>query len=632
MIQLTPEELKSPLSAHADHGRESFFSSGIQCFDQIQTELDDLIEAPFNKSPKSVESNHHFAAAEWLANFRDPDSLQLFPMPPPTEDSGPILERATAVSNEEAEEHTPYPTMVINDAEESMRPPEQELASAQSPPGSDVNFYIQQFQSSHDTPEVIWTLFNLQTCKILSIKDNVTKNPWRTLIWPLAKNCPPLYHALAAMTCTQMSRTQPQFRARGKWHFERGIQALNSTSDDSRSQIPLEAALACRLALGFAESWNHQISSTGITHISAARTLIRQAVFKARASNLSANELSRLSFLANTWMYMDVLARITVADDVGYLTDHEVMTACSLLSPVPRAQQIDPLMGCAITLFPLISRLADLVSSVRRRRKKGTSLSTISKATELRLEIERWTTAIEFQRSEGSTSNAIPDSIQTAEAYRWASLLLLRQTAPEVPWAHSIWELAQKALVYLATIPLESPTTIVQIFPLMVAGCEAFEEEDRDWVRQRWQLMSKSMITGIVVRCLHVTEEVWRRRDVFETNQKSCRPSAASRHNSPLDAAMDIPEDEMAYAVPGQPPSRRSSPGPSRTASATFPDSLVFKKRVDPLTRAGYTDYTVTGDLHWLGVMKDWGWESKYIQLSEYVLDARNFRWANTDF
>lgn len=440
------------------------------------------------------------------------------------------------------------------------------------------------------TPETIKHLFELQTCSILSIKDDQTRNPWRTLIWPLAYNCPPLYSALAAMTCLHLCRAHPELHVQGTRHFQRSVQTL--AAGEEKDQIPLESALATRLALGFAESWDHQKSSTGIDYINSAKKLIEQAVRKHQASQLNGGELSRLSFLVNTWIYMDVIARFTSPNDERS-TDFEFMTACSLLSPIPREQQFDPLMGCAITLFPMIGRLADLVGRVRRRAEKHNSPAIISKAVDLRIEMERWVPPMD-ENAEAPNSNA-SDSIQTAEAYRWAALLLLRQTVPELPWSQSMWELAEKALIFLATVPLTSRKTIVQIFPLMVAGTEATETEDRDWVLERWGLMSKHMITGIVDRCKKVTTEVWRRRDEYLATG-----TVQDGHD------VKTPPDPDCRSVP-----EAQAQVQPRSPSSEFPESLAFKKGIDLLTRAGSIKYTVKGDLHWLGVMKEWGWEGE---------------------
>jgi hypothetical protein len=473
--------------------------------------------------------------------------------------------------------------------------------------GSDTNLSTLETQTASVTRETIQHLFENRTCGVLSIKEDQTRNPWRTLVWPLANHCSALYHALAAMACLHTCKLQPQLRLPGLQHFEQGVRSL---ADDSN--MPLETVVATRLALALAASWDHEKSSTVIDHINAARILIRQASSKERISELLPTELSRLSFFANTCLYMDVIARLLCIDPQSS-HDYEFMAACSMLSSsIPSKQQLDPLMGCAITLFPMIGRLAELVGRVRKRTEKRNSPAIISKGIELRMAIERWVPLITSQGSVG-LNTSLADSIQTAEAYRWASLLLLRQAVPELPWAHSFWELASKSLVFLATIPISSRTTIVQTFPLMLAGCEATDDDDRNWVRERWDLMSKCMITGIVDRCKEITTEVWSRRDEYEIRHGL---RSRSQHSSPSTGKGSPPKTGQ----PADDNSRTSdqqetndvgadtSPGPERL---DFPESAAFRPGIDPVTRAGHIHYTVKGQFHCFGVMKDWDWQGE---------------------
>ncbi|ETI24708.1 hypothetical protein G647_04077 [Cladophialophora carrionii CBS 160.54] len=483
----------------------------------------------------------------------------------------------------------------------------------------------QETQAGSVTRETIQQLFENRTCGILSIKEDQTRNPWRTLVWPLATHCPALYHALAAMACLHMCKLQPQFRLPGLQHFEHSMRSL---SGDGNMQV--ETIVATRLALALAASWDREKSSTVIDHTNAARILIRQASYKERISELRPTELSRLSFFANTCLYMDVIARLTCTDPQSS-HDSEFMAACSMLSSsIPSKQQLDPLMGCAITLFPLIGRLAELVGRVRKRTERRNSPAIVSKAIELRMAIEGWVPLITSQGPVG-LNTSLADSIQTAEAYRWASLLLLRQAVPELPWAHSLWELASKSLVFLATIPLSSRTTIVQTFPLMLAGCEATEDDDRDWVRERWSLMSKCMITGIVDRCKEITSEVWRRRDEYEIRHglrsRSHYNSPSIGERSPLKAGQT---PDTSALEPGLQETKCAGSDASPCAEhLDFPDSAAFKKGIDPVTRAGHLHYTVKGQLHCFGVMSDWDWHGKLPLDSSRRGDLGTFAYAN---
>ncbi|KAJ4375894.1 hypothetical protein N0V83_001172 [Neocucurbitaria cava] len=342
-------------------------------------------------------------------------------------------------------------------------------------------------KSREDEAERIAVLFHQQTCRTLSIQEESDKNPWRTLIWPLAKEYPALWHAIAALTCFCMSKEQPQLHADGARHVLRSTQLLSKNID--QGTIPLAAALAATLALGFAETWDYEHSATGISHIRSAGVLLSQILTDYISSEGEVDEEARIEFLYNTWTYMDVLARFTC---------DEIFPIYSTSSPIPNwtelgwdTSRLDPLMGYSTTFFPIMRRVADLVNKVRAKQALRNSPAIISQGLELKRTIEDWAPPIDLETIEDPSPN-MTDAIQTAEAYRWATLCILYQAVPELPNLTSYGELAQKILIYLATIPLNSTTIIVHILPLMVAGADAVEEEDRDFVRDRWRAMSKA--------------------------------------------------------------------------------------------------------------------------------------------
>ncbi|KAH6881044.1 hypothetical protein B0T10DRAFT_463552 [Thelonectria olida] len=63
-------------------------------------------------------------------------------------------------------------------------------------------FSLYQLPRIHnDSPENIALLFDRRICEVLSIKEDPTGNPWRTIVWPLAREHAALYHAVAAVSC-----------------------------------------------------------------------------------------------------------------------------------------------------------------------------------------------------------------------------------------------------------------------------------------------------------------------------------------------------------------------------------------------------------------------------------------------
>ena len=443
------------------------------------------------------------------------------------------------------------------------------------------------------------------------------------------------------MSAFHGSRELRELRVQGMDHMRRSLSDLANSIGD----MHIDTALATTLVLAFSESWDTHIS-TGIQHLRGAKALMNNALVKYNndPNNGNSSNKNTIKFLCNTFMYMDVIARLTSVDSSDSSDLDNI--AMSMNTENIGYGEVDPLMGCATTLFPLIGRVADLIARVRK--SETNSLTLVCEAAELRQSILEWQLppAAIFERPEDDTSQ-IQHSIQTAEAYRWATLLYLSQAVPEVP-SEAPEKLAARVLTLLATVPLSSRVLIVQIFPLLAASCEATTAEDRAWVSSRWQAMMNRLCIGNVDLCWQVVEEAWRRRDEFEGQ----KVDALVRK---LDAR-GIPQGGF---VPPPPPPHKTHKR-KHSSSVNFGDGGVFdafgpsldmfnnhhkrklladQNGIPQLTRSStdfnvamigqmpsqqklnrsMTDssqlrmedaYTVRGRLHWLGVMRDWEWES----------------------
>lgn len=480
-----------------------------------------------------------------------------------------------------------------------------------------------QPQFSLASPENLTRRYDRDTCGVLSVKDGPTENPWRTLVWPLARDCPALYHAIASMTSFHQSKDIPSMRIQGIDHMRNAVHALAAGIGNMR----FDAAISTTLVLAFSESWDQHIS-TGINHIKGAKILINQALVQHRQTPKEGEEWARLKFLCNTWIYMDVIARLTSADDdesndVDFV--HENIYANGERDP-----HLDPLMGCAHTLFPIIGRVANLVRRVRRTDGNGPGI--ISLALQLKTQLEEWSPPSFIEDPEDETTSP-HDSIKTAMAYQYATLLYLHQAVPEIP-SQSSRVLAKKVLCELATVEPRSRSIIVHIYPLMAAGCEVMEQEDRDWVAERWDLMQSRMKLGILEKTLDVTKEVWCRRDAYEAERKMLDDvqGVSFPPNPPLKRDFDSffedlqPEGDFCWLEPG--PKRRAN---DSLSSYTIPmQSPVIleppRRRQSPNggTELLEDEFTVKGRLHWLGVMKDWNWEGTLHLLVHWRHRANN--------
>ena len=488
--------------------------------------------------------------------------------------------------------------------------------SSSSSEGSRFNNFssmCRQPTLSSGSPEMLMMRFDQQTCGILSVKDGPTENPWRTMVWPLARDSPALYHAISSMTAFHTSKYKPQLRVEGMEHMRMSIQHLSKGIETMR----IDAALATTLVLAFSDSWDQHISS-GTEHLRGARILLDQALKKHRQIPHNIEDFERLKFLCNTWIYMDVIARLTSIDDDDSDFFSTVMTP--VCRPLGLSNEIDPLMGCASTLFPWIGRVANLIRKVRT--SQTNSFSVISQAIDLKAAVENWEPPSGFEAPEDPSSE-IQHSLQTAESYRWATLLYLHQAVPEIP-SKSAAELAKKALVYLATVPLSSRTIIVQIYPLLAAGCEATGKDDRTWVENRWAAMMQRMLIGNVDRCWEVVKEVWDRRDADEMEKLTQRHRrTASRPQTgylypgseKTKRKYKVDEDDQVPWLDwndnfGTTKRRAICDDMSPIEDTSMVEFLPRKKSTDMLEDIDF-ERTVRGRLHWIGVMRDWSWEGE---------------------
>ncbi|KAF1944297.1 hypothetical protein EJ02DRAFT_420620 [Clathrospora elynae] len=469
-----------------------------------------------------------------------------------------------------------------------------------------------QVQLSFASPESLTRRYDRDTCGVLSVKDGPTENPWRTLVWPLARDCPALYHAIASMTSFHHSKETPAMRIQGIDHMRNAVHALGAGLQNMR----FDAAISTTLVLAFSESWDQHIS-TGIDHIKGAKLLINQALVQHQHTPKQGEEWTRLKFLCNTWIYMDVIARLTSADkdesnDVDAVQE-------SIYATGETETTLDPLMGCAHTLFPIIGRVANLVRRVRRTNSNGPSI--ISQAAQLKSQLEEWTPPSFIEDPEDETTSP-HDSIKTAVAYQYATLLYLHQAVPEIP-SQSSSALAKKVLCELATVEPRSRSIIVHIYPLMAAGCEATEYEDREWIKERWGFMSLRMKLGIIEKCLEVTKEVWSRRDAYAAEFMNIEHTMDQFRTDSFSPDMPIKRDFDTYFEDMEADGEFCwlDAGPKRRAlelssSYAVPLSSPVVGELPRWTQTSTSgtewlepEATVKGRLHWLGVMKDWNWE-----------------------
>ncbi|GMM44496.1 hypothetical protein DAPK24_010710 [Pichia kluyveri] len=254
---------------------------------------------------------------------------------------------------------------------------------------------------------------------------------------------------------------------------------------------------------------------------------------------------------------------------------------------------IDPLLGVAQTLFPIMGEVATLIAQIRHyktvnslssKTQVKTPLRLISKAVDLKSAIEHWKlpslSKLKHQNQTEDPSFDLNAAVATAEAYRHSTLLYLHQIVPEIPspTSHS---LAENVMMLLASIPSTSRTVVTHMFPLFVASCEALPGEERDWAKDRWTELIDKMWIGTLERAWEVVKEVWARKDAFHGK------------NRDVDGNIDTLNQEHHPSNDYKKVKRRMS--------------IVLNGEDDEILD---DESNVFGSwTHWTTVMKEWGWE-----------------------
>ncbi|VEU23604.1 DEKNAAC104768 [Brettanomyces naardenensis] len=309
-----------------------------------------------------------------------------------------------------------------------------------------------------------------------------------------------------------------------------------------------------------------------------------------------------LQFLFNTWVYFDVLARMTSDGD----TDSD--SEDGLSSPAPSdsiiskflsfdlsaGDNVDPLLGVGQSLFPVIGEVATLISGIRHvKKKRRNSLGDISRGVELKRRLESWTApVVKDWRPPQDPLFDTPSAIATTEAYRYSALLYLHQAVPEIP-SLSSHMLAENILLLLASIPTSSRTCVTHIFPLLVASCEAQPGEERQWATHKWDMLSNKMWIGNVDRAREVVREVWARKD--RTAQEGTTDPGTVNKGEALNSTLaKDPTSELQSGSADQEFSRLS---------------LRISECINGPREGNARDDDIWSWSHWSTVMRDWGWE-----------------------
>ena len=416
-------------------------------------------------------------------------------------------------------------------------------------------------QDRSDNPEVLLSRFREHFCPRLSIAAG-QNNMWQTRVLPMANSTPSLWNAISAMAALHIP-TDGRLRIHGAELMGRSIGALNQELEGQPLGVGTVATI---LILAFWARCDHGLHNVNV-HINGAMEALRiiwtRPLEKASRAALD-NELLLLAFLSDSCIHMHTLSSLvnSAIADCGYRV-LPMVTFCKASQPhfLEVAWPPDLWTFCTNGLCLFMRQAADLCYEVRMATRNADTLS--NDASSLMFKLEEWKPQHPSRCGVQVFDTNTKYLTHTAEACRYTTMLYLQQA---VPLGMSTKKLAHDVFCHLSCVP-PSSVTLSQIYPLFVVGCEASSNGERQWVKERWEVMIARMRVQNVSRCWEITQEVWKRRDAYRQTRNESM------------AIYDLESD-------------------SGSMGDDFEESDL--------------EFLVGGRLHWASVMKDLDWEVSF--------------------
>ncbi|KAK3185527.1 hypothetical protein K4F52_005625 [Lecanicillium sp. MT-2017a] len=317
-----------------------------------------------------------------------------------------------------------------------------------------------------------------------------------------------------SITNTELSTVALQIRAIALQSLRTAVESAltRGTSHETNAAACLTLVIG-EVCVGNFGSWHN--------HLNAARHIIQSAVtHSSSGASLYGTDAFKGSnegrWLLRNFAYHDVIGSVTMRRppllDSGYL---EGIT-----------DVVDSYLGVATGLLAYISRLSVFTSDLLHRSQDSRDAAIQAN------DVQTWATLEEHILAWQCPPGTRQDFVDMALAYKYASLILLYRVARRYPplraraeatsshptnSTHSISDIIQglvdKTLAQVAAIPVGTFAEAGILFPLFIAGGEAFCDDQVEIIRSRLQLTLEKRKFENISQALGVLEAVWARRD-----------------------------------------------------------------------------------------------------------------------
>lgn len=378
--------------------------------------------------------------------------------------------------------------------------------------------------SLNDTHTMLVEHYFRDVCTLYSSFDS-SLNPFRVSIGRIWDSSPSIYYAIQSMAAAQLANTFPQMGVTGLEMQRKAYKYLNEELQlVNTGQVKSERILLTILLLGLSTSW-HDSSDLGLTHLTAARSLILPKLIE--ANPVDDKEIQRQNqFFEESLIYWEMLIGFVSQESVTFSPNFGSRHKSAFhTSPTASASTTadgklvpHPWTGIAPKVQMLFAEVGRLVQHERTSQLSGFLDPTdcagmLSCASTLEEEL----LAAEFPPDDdladpGDANTAKHDFVVLAEAYRCAGLLELYRIFPsllrrrlgtdDLMWSDgngdgtaavaglsfpspryetpheaadvALWidSLALHILGLLASLPASSGTCCLQPILLVTASCE----------------------------------------------------------------------------------------------------------------------------------------------------------------
>ena len=311
-----------------------------------------------------------------------------------------------------------------------------------------------------------------------------------------------LMHALMCLSASHLTSRDPEpsLKERKNYHFSQAIADLRLTvvarSESNEPESPVDdPMIASTIALCLNTICEGETQGEYRSHMDAARYLL--------ATQRPQNEKFR-QFIVEFFQYHDISNSLTTLDR------RPICLTGDLRLPdfVPHAQA-GALLGIFDGLFQYISEITVIRDKIRQRLNQGADIGVdyeiLSDAVAIDSSIRSW---------EPTYSPDNPNWF-AAQLYRQSTWVYLYRTIRPSRPCEKISQVVDDGLLYFEQLPKNTGAYSIMLMPLFLLGCSAFEERQREQIREGFDDLKAYSSLRNIEPALKIVERVW---EVMDTD------------------------------------------------------------------------------------------------------------------